>query len=253
MPSKILSLPDILLDSPQAQQIITDGIAGLEEATNDIAIYDMANGDVTISSAEQQRAFVFQCDNTVTGNKIVVNDKIDFVTEARRFMAIKNSGPGDLKVENVDATFTDTIPGGGTRLYYIKGKTVSTLGAFAGTISALGTEFEVNLYISGKPPAGNVEVLRVPFTTNVRFEANFLGSKESHQVNATGSVKMDVKRDGTKIGDITIPAGVGNTLFTTVTNNPYVFSAGSILTVESPLVQDATLSSVGINFRGTKF
>jgi hypothetical protein len=249
--SPLLRLPEIYETSPQWAQAANDANYALECATNDITILDMSTGDKLLGDVEQLRSFLWVTQNVSINRTLTLSEKVDLVSEARRFVAISNEGPADLTVKvNSNATWSDTISAGASRLYYIKGNSVRIIGSYGLASTSPSMTYDVSIFVSGQPPVVD-EIYRQAFTQDVRFDGNFLGSRATARINPTANAQFIVKKNGTQVGVVTLTSS-GTHTFTTTGGNPVLMAPGSFLTVTPPNPQDASLADVGITLAGTK-
>jgi hypothetical protein len=246
-----LRLPLVAKDAPQWDQACNDALKYLEDSVNCVKTLDMAGGDRTLAPTEELRSFIFVAKN-VTGQHLILSTAIDIFTDLNRFISVANTGPGDLHVKTDSGSFTDTVPAEGRRLYFISGTDVYILSSFGTSTQTASMSYEASVFIADQPSAGNKEVLRLPIAQDVTFSGNFSGSRASCRLLPAADAIFTVKRNNTPIGDVTFKAD-GNHVFTTINGgSPIQFTAGQVLTIESPTAQDASLADVGINLYGVK-
>jgi len=108
----------------------------------------------------------------------------------------------------------------------------------------LGSNFEE------KPGASQV-LLRIPFVRAIRFPDDLAGSQGVVDVAPTAQADFVIKRNGTQFATMSF-AGSATTATFSTDSDAEDFAPGDVLVVLGPSSQDATLSSVGFLFKGTK-
>ena len=89
------------------------------------------------------------------------------------------------------------------------------------------------------------------FTESVTFADDFALSRFKARVAATGSTVIDIQKNGSNIGTITIaPAGTTGTFATSGGATSYV--AGDYMSLVAPASPDATLADSAMTFVGTR-
>lgn len=247
----LLHLPETSNTMVQWHQPINDALRKIECWSQDVKVLDFTSGDVSLLSSEQISYFVFYCKN-VNGNRVLtLSDIVDALTSARRFLAVvsdeNNVGNITITVNNGTDQFV-LRPGAGV-LLYVMGSSLFVLGTFGNAVPSPSNSYEVNVFIAGLPPA-NKEVYRLPIMQNVTFEDDFAGSYASARVNPTSPATFTIKKNGSDVGTVTFNPSGAHTFQTTGTI--VACAPGDVLTIVSPVVQDATLEDVAIGLLGTK-
>ncbi len=157
------------------------------------------------------------------------------------------SPPGTLYTGSV-YVFTDALTSGAN----VGGGSSLSICRWSGSVwvPIVASPYDIVCSLVGKPGAG-ATVLIFTAVRAVNFPANFAGSYGTVGVNPTSTAAYDVKNNGTTIGAVSISTG-GAFTFTTTSSAAKSLAAGDRLTVIAPGSQDATLSSVGFTFAGTR-
>lgn len=247
--STILAINEVAENQNNKHITINEAIAALEEANNSRLSVDMTAGDTTLVDTQLTRYFIFECTNI---NSAGVALKIPYLVggsnPTKRFFAVRNSSAYDVVVETSNAILGSvvTVLSGTTSFLYAEGSDITSMGSIGS-----GIPFTFAAYIPGLPPAGAVEVYRLIFVEDVSFADNFTGSQGTQAVDATSDSAFVVNKNGTPIGTVTYKTD-GTSVFATSGSGNEYYNAGDILTVLSPVVQDATLSGVSMTFKGNR-
>lgn len=119
-----------------------------------------------------------------------------------------------------------------------------------GVSAAYASIAQLRWFIASTPTASEVLFLATPFSGEIIVLADdFAGSTCVTGTNPTSSFVMDVQKNGSSIGSITIAT---NGVATFVTTGAAVTLSGSdVLKVVAPGVADLTLANVAISLKGT--
>jgi hypothetical protein len=88
------------------------------------------------------------------------------------------------------------------------------------------------------------------FVEATTFADEFAGSRASVGTNPTATFNIDVRKNGSSVGTISISTG-GAATFTT-TGTTVSFAAGDLLTLVAPSPADATIARLRITLKGTR-
>lgn len=110
--------------------------------------------------------------------------------------------------------------------------------------------FDVHAFYPGEPTDAAI-ILRVPVARAVAFPANFSGSYAKASAASTGTVAVDVKKNGSSIGTITFTTSATGT-FASSGGSAQSLAAGDVIELVAPATADATLADIGIVLAGTR-
>jgi hypothetical protein len=125
----------------------------------------------------------------------------------------------------------------------------STSVSFKGTVPST-YPFDVHAFYPGEPTDAAI-ILRVPVARAVSFPANFSGSYAKASAASTGTVAVDVKKNGSSIGTITFTTSATGT-FASSGGSAQSLAAGDVIELVAPATADATLADIGIVLAGTR-
>lgn len=174
----------------------------------------------------------------------------------QKFFAVANQTSGGHNVIFMVSGQTGvTIPPGYVALCFLNGTDVECefMGLAAGVVPYdLTGSFTVGANgggSSGKPPASNL-IWKVVVPRQVNFAGNYAGSFAKATTAATGTTAYAISQNGGSTGAITWTGGTDGA-FTSPSGNPVQLNAGDILTITTPVSQDATLANIAWCFTGT--
>lgn len=101
------------------------------------------------------------------------------------------------------------------------------------------------LFAPGTPTSSKL-LMQVTVPDNWTLPGNMTDSLGHVGTNPTGSFVMDVAKNGSNVGTITISTA-GAFTFATTSSNPVAFAAGDKLTVTAPSSTDATVADISVN------
>jgi hypothetical protein len=107
--------------------------------------------------------------------------------------------------------------------------------------------YPVGWFFINPPYSGEVMLIHVAYRAWT-LPASFTGSKGSCGVNPTSSFAMDVRKNGTSVGTITISTS-GVVSFTAASS--VTFAAGDVLEVVAPATADPTVAKCGFTLLGS--
>lgn len=109
--------------------------------------------------------------------------------------------------------------------------------------------FALSIPIGGPPSDGETVEGHV-FSDVVTFPAGLAASKAFARVTATAEAVFNILHNDVAVGTVTFAIGASTGTFSLA--SPIVTSPGDRIDIEAPSPQDATLSGIKINLRGTK-
>lgn len=109
--------------------------------------------------------------------------------------------------------------------------------------------YRIGFFFTTTPAASEILALHV-VSDAMTLPANLTGSVGSCGTNPTASFAIDVQRNGTSIGTITIATG-GTFAFATVSGTSKNLAAGDVLKFVAPATPDATCANVAITLKGS--
>ena len=110
--------------------------------------------------------------------------------------------------------------------------------------------FDIGGYYVGGPPISSQPLLRFIFTRAVTFPDDWAGSEFKVLVNPTSVFVIDIAKNGTDIGDISVSTG-GVATFTTDATS-VSFAAGDEIRLTAPSTADATVADLFFTLAGTR-
>lgn len=111
--------------------------------------------------------------------------------------------------------------------------------------------YDIACFFPGTPPASQV-LLRYTATRALSFPANLSASQGSCATAPTANVSIDVQKNGSAVGTISIAAGATTATFTTAGGAAFSLAAGDVLRLVAPSSADATLANLSITLAGTR-
>lgn len=132
---------------------------------------------------------------------------------------------------------------------------VDEINAFGDYINSLGldpvsTPYRIGFFFTTAPTASEVLALHV-VTDDFTFPANFASpnSRGSVGTNPASSFALDVQKNGSTIGTITISTG-GAFTFATASGTSKSIAAGDVIKIVGPGTPDASIANVAITLAG---
>jgi hypothetical protein len=141
------------------------------------------------------------------------------------------------------------VGAGNTSLIYCTGTDCISIPLVAAGGGLLAQTRELNFSYYGSPPS-SVEMGKVVSANPITFPANFVGSRGFVETNPAAAYDIDVQDDGVSIGTISISTA-GAFSFATAGGTDKVVAAGSVITLVSDSVPDASLTEIFVALTGT--
>lgn len=149
-------------------------------------------------------------------------------------------------VNTLTRTTVEASSNAGAAVSFAAGNKRVMLGASAAYISYASFRF----FITTTPEASESLFIITPAQGEViLFGDDFAGSGAKVRTNPTSSFVLDVKKNGSSVGSITIATNGAVTFVTTGTTVSLVY--GDSLEIFAPAVADTTLANVAITLKGT--
>ena len=181
-------------------------------------------------------------DGSTSSPTLGTNAGMYISTDGANYFSVRGGAGGGSDTDTL-AGATDvaiTSPADGDQLTYV--------GA-ASKWENTRAPYDLWLFFSGQPSAGFV-LLRNNFTRAVTFPSGLSGSQAICQVAPSGSVTLQINKNGVSIGTVNFAAGATTGTFTF--SSSVTFAAGDRLTITAPSPQDGTFATVGITLKGTR-
>jgi hypothetical protein len=248
--SLLLNVNELLENQAQAFQTVNDGLSHHEQSNNRLKLYTVvANAAQTVNEVDFTRNHVFRFVGGTAPVTVNFPHLLNTVVPTNRIVSVINGGTDNLLLRTTPLAGI-TLAAEASATIHIESTTVRLVSGSGASGGSSGGTFSIGIFNPGLA-AANAEQLRYIFIDPVDFQDNFAGSRGSIGVNATAAMAFAVKRNGTSIGTVTInPAGVYT--FSTTGTGTESFASGDVLTVHTPVAQDATGADFAINFKGTK-
>lgn len=236
------------LEQNQNNRYITfnNAIEKLASATNARLQKTVSGTTPIVLTNDEATTYVYYDIDGATGNFDVTFPGDIGANVADRLFIIHNTTAYVATVESDAAGTTVSVPAGSSMMIHQYHDDMVKLLEFDG---ATVSPYDIGLFLPGQPDDG-VECFKFVAVRNIDFADDFAGARGHCGTNPTGTAAFDVLLNGSTIGSISInTSGV----FTFSTSGGAVaMSPGDRLTLTSPSPQDATLSSIGITFLGTR-
>jgi hypothetical protein len=244
--SPILGIVQMTATQSNKHTNVNDAVMALERAANDRYTNTDADGaNITLSESTATRHILFDFSGA-TANKDILFPSAVGIDNAKRFFAVRNNTSFVLTVKATTGTgSTVPVPAGSVALIHQNYEDMRAL-----NISLLSPPYDISLFYPDVLPDGGT---LATFTAARPFSLadDFAGSVGHCAVNPSSTAVLEVQKNGTPIGTITISTGGGFT-FATTGSGPETFTAGQRLSVVAPSPDDATLADVSITFLGTR-
>jgi hypothetical protein len=117
-----------------------------------------------------------------------------------------------------------------------------------GTVGGGGT-IRIGFFFTTAPTSSEVLLLNVA-TDAFILPANLAGARVSVGTNPAATFALDVRKNGSTVGTISISTG-GVATLTTSGGSAVSFAAGDVLSVLGPASVDASIANVAVTLRGT--
>lgn len=238
MTTPILGIAEVSQSQSSKEVTINNALRALENATQQYRSA-VATAPTNLSSANFTANFYFNY--TGTPGAWTLN-----VPATERAFYVMNNTNGDCTVQVTGGAGNDiVIAVGEGRLIYSDGADVFEIGGGGG---AGAGEHLISTFFGGDGIDENVEIVYV-FTRAVDFADDMPGSiAHAQTVAATGSVVIDVQKNGSSIGSITFAVSTATAVFTTTTATS--FAIGDRLHFVCPAAFDS-LAGIAITLVGT--
>lgn len=251
----LLAIPQLVENQTQAFTTANEAFTIIEQAMNRRLTVATANANVTLTIEQMTRNAYFY----FTGNTGAITARFPSKTEnpatvsspaTQRLCIVGNGGTGTITVRTDDNTGTTiSLIAAETSMIFINGKDVIKLFSSTGVVGGGGSVITLGAFVAGAmPPA--TEIMRYTCTETTTFPDNFTDARGSIGVNPSATVTLDVYRNTTLIGNITISTA-GVFTFTTSGATTEVFSAGQYLSVVTGTA-DATAANISFTLKGTR-
>jgi hypothetical protein len=123
--------------------------------------------------------------------------------------------------------------------------------AGSGAAAAATTAYDLWTFVGvGSPPTSSELLFLGRFPRAVNFTANFSGSYGRVNTNPASSFAIDVKKNGSTVGTITIATN-GAFTFATSAGASVSFVAGDYISYHAPSSADAAVQDIAITLAGT--
>lgn len=243
----ILAIPQV--DQSQNNKYLTiNDLTGLFEQALNKLLDSNTTGSLVLTEAQYTRFAVFKArgrsanfDITFpnTGGNITTRERVFFVWNA------DTTWTATVKAASTPGT-TVTLTPGQIAICYQNG--VDTIALFTSTAGS--QPYDVGFFTPGALTATQKMMIFI-FTRTVNFAGNWAGSKFRNGTNPTATAVLDVQKNGSSIGSISISTS-GVATFTTSAGAAQVFNAGDYISVLAPASPDASLADVSVTFQGTR-
>lgn len=112
------------------------------------------------------------------------------------------------------------------------------------SVDATKIPYDISGTCIGKPPIGGT-IFQFLVGRSMHIPANAVGSSSKALVASTNPVQLSIQKNGVQFGQITYLSGAYSGI---ISCEQMSFSAGDVLSVEAPDVQDVTLANVSYTF-----
>jgi len=232
---------EVAADQNQKEVTINDSDGRIDAALTEVRIDDYVSGNITLTASQFQQAVTFETLNLTVARDLTV-------TATKKLFVVDNTaGTAALTVKI--GTGSVAVPTTETRLCYTDGTANGIIEV--GAAGAGGANpYDVGMFLPGVPTNSQL-LLQYVFVRAVDFPDEFVGSKGLVGTNPTAAATIDVKKNGTSIGTISITTG-GVVTFVTAGAGVENFVAGDKLELIAQASADATLADISITFNGTR-
>ncbi len=245
MASPFLKITPLSVGQTGKELTVNDGLARIEQATQRTLDVDFVGGDVSLTEDQFTTNFVFRCINLSADGILTIPDEIDSngPNTAERVFAIENT--------STDIFFVTVQTTGGVNIQVVvlPGEQVSVYSD--GTdVRRLDNSFDLGTFFFDTP---GVSQLMLRFTANRPFilPEDLIGSQCTFFVAATGNHKYIIRKNGAgSIGTVDLAAA--NTVATFDFGTETEWLPGDVISVEAPVVPDATAAGMALTLAGYK-
>jgi len=236
-----LNITEVTASQNQKEVTINDGLTALDNAGNSSLDVSMTAGNVTLTSPQYRGYVRFNA----TGSPGVART-LNFPASIKRLVVVTNNCGDDLTVQVTGGGGANVVLLDGTAaIVYCDGTDVLSVGV-DGTG---GGPYRVATFFAGDGVDENKELTHV-FAEAVDFLDDFGGSQAyAAVVAATGSVVIDIEKNGSSIGSLTFAVSTATGTFAT-TGGAISFAAGDRLTFVCPAAFDS-LAGIAVTILGS--
>jgi len=242
MASPNLNITEVSASQNQKEVTINNAIIALDNAGNSSLSVDVSAGDTTLTSANLRGYLLFK----LTGAPGAAFD-LNVPASIKRLIAVQNTSGQTATVQVTGgAGLTVDIEDGDSFILYVDGADVIALGGGSGGSVA----HTVSTFFQGDGFDENAELTYV-FAEDVIFADDLAGSQGYAQtVAATGTVDIDVEKNGSSVGTISFAVSTATATFVTA-GGTVTFAPGDRLTFVCPAAFDS-LAGIAITLLGVK-
>jgi hypothetical protein len=237
--SLILLINELAPNQTNAFQTVNDAVAALESASNEPLAFDAsAGGTIAVDILDMVRYGVFRVSGHTAAVTLAFASQVEDTVpvETKRIIGIINEEAYPVTLETDAFAGQVVVPPFSSKIVLIDFEDVHPLAA--------SPPHTVGAYSFGTPGASDV-ILRYNFVETVEYQDNFLASIGSIATNPTSSFVIDVNKNGSPIGTITISTG-GVFTFATTGATAERFDYEDILELVAPATPDATAAGISI-------
>lgn len=238
--SNNLNLSQVAANQDQKEVTINDQVGQIDAAITEILSTSVASGNVTLTSAQFRGA----CKFIGTGHTVARD--LTFPAIERAFFIVQNDGTSSGTLNVVVGSTSLSLAVGEIGHYSTDG-TTNGLNRVGGELGS-SNPFDVGMFVGGLPDNSEL-VLYLPMVRTVVFPAGLTGSYALANVASTGTKVFDIQKNGGSVGSATFTTSATGVL---AMASQQTFAAGDILSIVAPAAQDATLSDIGFNLKGTR-
>lgn len=244
----ILAHPQV--DPAQNNKSVTiNDLTGLLEGTLNKTKVSATTGDLVLSEADYTGYAAFKASGRAAAYNITFPNTGGNITTRERIFIVWNADTtwnATVKAASTPGTTVVLTPGS-IAICYQNG--VDTVALFTSSAGG-GLIYDIGFFVPGVMTNSQV-ILIFKFPRAANFAGNFSGSVCKVGINATATTVLDVQKNGSSIGSISI-ATSGVATFTTTAGAAQSFAINDYLTIVGAATADTTLANVGVTFLGTR-
>lgn len=243
----ILAIPQVDQTQNNKYLTINDLIGLFEQALNKLKDSN-TTGNLVLTESDYTRFGVFKARGRAAAFDITFPNTGGNITTRERIFWVWNADTtytATVKAASTPGTTVVLVPGQIALCYQNGVDTVALLTSTAGS-----NPFDLGFFTPGSLTATQKMLIFI-FDRTVVFAGNFVGSKFRNGTNPTATAVLDVQKNGSSVGSISINTS-GVATFTTTAGAAQTFNAGDYLSVLAPGSPDATLADVSVTFQGTR-
>ncbi len=250
----LLAIAQLVENQTQAFTTMNEALAVIEQAMNRRLSVATANANVTLTVEQMTRNAYF----LFTGNTAAIQARFPSKTESpatvsspstQRLCLVENGGTGTITVRTDASGATTPLIAGEIAMIFVNGVDVKKLFSSTGVVGGSGI-ITLGAFVAGPVPAAT-EIMRYVCTEPTTFADNFTDSRGSIGVNPSATVTLNVYRNASVIGTISISTG-GVFTFNTTGASSEVYAAGDYLSVVVATPSDATAANLAFTLKGTR-